>query len=539
MDLVNLQVRSLLAIHYHEDPLPVRYYLLEPIRQYARELLESSGEAALLRSRLLNWCVELGEQAEGHLIGLDQSKWMKILHSETDLFRSALRWAITSHQIDAGMRLAKSLWRYWLIQGHWREGRSWCEELLAHRQDPGAPAASGEIVSAELKTRLLYCTGALAFRQNDWKSAMAYGEQSLALAQSVNNLAEQSRALNLIALTMGQQANYVQALNYMEQALEINQRLEDDYGVSTLLKNIGSIYHENLCDFSRAEQYYRESLAIAQRLGDKGLTETYNLGSIASAQGHYEEARSYLDQSLRTAIQEGDTVIRTMSLAELGDIALQEGQYQQAENILQECYQLRRENGERLKAAYTLRQLGLVASELGKETEARQKIEQSLTEAQELQDAWGIGAGFLALANLDNKHQRYKAAADHALQGYEWYQKANSRLGQVEAIQALAQASAYQDKIEASAQWLGLVEREREEMNTPVPPNDRPRLYLVLNHLESRLGSQRLKSIPERRQEDKAGPGSPGRIGRWSSPIARICSGRSSITRMVTNLCVR
>ena len=54
-----------------------------------------------------------------------------------------------------------------------------------------------------------------------------------------------------IALTMGQQANYVQALSYMEQALEINQRLEDDYGVSTLLQNIGNIYHENLCDFSR------------------------------------------------------------------------------------------------------------------------------------------------------------------------------------------------------------------------------------------------------------------------------------------------
>ena len=207
-----------------------------------------------------------------------------------------------------------------------------------------------------------------------------------------------------------------------------------------------------------------------------------------------KQATSYSDQSLRTAIQEGDTVIRTLSLAELGDIALQEGQFQQAEKLLQECYQLRLKSGERLKAAYTLRQQGVVASELGREAEARQKIEQSLAQVQELQDAWGIGAALIALANLDLKHQRYEAASQAALQGYECYQKANSRLGQVEAIQALAQASAFQDKIEGIRAVVGTVEREREEMNTPVPPNDQPRLDLVLNHLESRLGSQRLKA---------------------------------------------
>ena len=86
-----------------------------------------------------------------------------------------------------------------LSRGHWREGRSWYEELLALQEEIEAPADPVEIVSAELKARLLYCTGTLAFRQNDWKSAMAYGEKSLSLAQSVNNLAEQSRACPLVS----------------------------------------------------------------------------------------------------------------------------------------------------------------------------------------------------------------------------------------------------------------------------------------------------------------------------------------------------
>ena len=111
-DLASLVDRSLVVCDALEGQL-TRYRLLETLRQYGLIKLREAGEASIVRDAHLNWAVELAEEAEQHLDGLDQAAWLDRLESELDNLRAALDWAITSAQ--PGSRATTGLdhdWRY-------------------------------------------------------------------------------------------------------------------------------------------------------------------------------------------------------------------------------------------------------------------------------------------------------------------------------------------------------------------------------------------------------------------------------------------
>jgi predicted ATPase len=116
-----------------------RYRMLEPVRIYARELLEAAGEGPATRDRQLDWAVALAETLAPQLIGAQAGAAITQVEADYDTLRAALRWSITSRQIEPGMRLAATLFRFWFNRGPLSEGRAWAEELLnAHIITNGA-----------------------------------------------------------------------------------------------------------------------------------------------------------------------------------------------------------------------------------------------------------------------------------------------------------------------------------------------------------------------------------------------------------------
>ena len=61
----------------------MRYRMLEPIRQYAREKLEESGEAEEVRRRHASFFLALAEEAEPRLLGPEDVEWLKRLEAST------------------------------------------------------------------------------------------------------------------------------------------------------------------------------------------------------------------------------------------------------------------------------------------------------------------------------------------------------------------------------------------------------------------------------------------------------------------------
>ena len=118
-----------------------RYRLLETIRQYARDKLLESGEAAEIRNRHLEYYVRLTESAELQLYGSMALKWVNRLEAEYDNLRTAIEWGMDNN-VMAVLRMAGALPNFWFRRGYESEGIKWIHEALERVKE--LPEVEGE-----------------------------------------------------------------------------------------------------------------------------------------------------------------------------------------------------------------------------------------------------------------------------------------------------------------------------------------------------------------------------------------------------------
>ncbi len=289
LDLLGHLVDKSLVLVDGRDSVP-RYRQLETVRQYSRDLLLASGESSAVRRQHLEWFMTLAEQAEPQLLGAGQAVWLDRLELEHDNLRAALEWSLESEDVDAGVRLAGAVWRFWFVRGHLAEGRRWLEGVLkASGAAPTAPRAkalkaAGNLVSAG---------------QGDYASGRAFYEESLAIWRQLGNregIATLLGNLGFVAYCQGDDAS---GHAFYEESLAIRREVGDKWGIALSLNNLGSVACRK-GNYEKANVLFKESLALWQELGDQqniAMVLT-GLGLAACGQGDYALARAFLRDGL-------------------------------------------------------------------------------------------------------------------------------------------------------------------------------------------------------------------------------------------------
>jgi len=95
-----------------------RYRLLEPIRQYALDRLEASGEGAEYRARHMAAMFALARGGPEHAQGPDEIGALDRVAAEHANIRAALRWALTNHRTEDALDTGAWLFRFWERRGH-------------------------------------------------------------------------------------------------------------------------------------------------------------------------------------------------------------------------------------------------------------------------------------------------------------------------------------------------------------------------------------------------------------------------------------
>jgi predicted ATPase len=131
VDLLSGLVEKSLVVAEPTEQGGVRYRLLEPVRQYALEKLEQSGEAEDIKRSHVGYFLGLAEGAEPWLSGPRGAEWFERLEVELDNIRAALSWARAHREAELSLRLAGALGGFWFWGGHYGEARGWLEEALA------------------------------------------------------------------------------------------------------------------------------------------------------------------------------------------------------------------------------------------------------------------------------------------------------------------------------------------------------------------------------------------------------------------------
>lgn len=266
-----------------------RFTMLETIREYALEQLETSGTAGATRVRHAGYLLQLAEQTSAASNGPDHHQWLNRLEDERSNLYSALRYSIEQAPGDLGLRLATALYGFWYIHGPKKEGALWIERALA--RSSAAPA--------ELRVRALYQLGEFARIRGEYVQATDLGEQSLALATQANNEGAIASAWFLLGNIASSNAQDDRAIQLFEEALLRYRALDDPDRVAFVLNNLGQAVSRR-GDIDRATVLFEESLAIWRSIGSKWGTAIALISLGESARDHrdYLRARDYYLESL-------------------------------------------------------------------------------------------------------------------------------------------------------------------------------------------------------------------------------------------------
>jgi len=350
--LSSLVDKSLIKCESGTDETP-RFMMLETIREYAREKLESSGQAARARRHHAAYYLRLVEAAERELSGARQERWFACLEAEYNNLWAALEW-FASDDIAGGLRLACGLRHFWHAHGYLSEGRAWIEGLLARCEDRG--------VSDATRARALCVAGFLALHQGDLARTVMLSAASLTLDRGLGEQRGIADAMHNLAGVAFMRNEYARASELFEECLALYRALGDQAEVAQMLKNLGLIAKDQ-GDFARATGFYQESLAIRRALGDKrGIAQaSFNLGVVAYWQGDYAGAIELSEQGLAYYRELADKMGAAYVLDTLGMAYCRQAAYEQAMRLLDESLLMFRELGDQFGIALLLTDMGGVA----------------------------------------------------------------------------------------------------------------------------------------------------------------------------------
>jgi predicted ATPase/DNA-binding CsgD family transcriptional regulator len=351
--LADLVDHSMVSVFEREPLAEARYRLLEMIRQYGQEKLDTTGDAVRVRGRHLDFFLHLAEAAEPKLQSEEQGLWLGQLEVEHYNLRAALEWS-AGEEVGAamGLRLAGALWRFWEIGGYFTEGRARLEAAL--RRSDGARNAG--------RAKVLSGAGTLAWHQTDYPRAAALHEEALSIQRELGDRKGEAFTLNNLGVQALEQGNFDQAARWLEESLALSKELGDRKGEAFTLNNLGGMALEQ-GNLDQAARWLEETLALSKELGDLWLAGSalHNLGEVARHRGNFRQAAGWYSESMSAFRQLKYTWIIVISLNSLGVVMSRLGEYDQAAAYLYESLTLCRQMGVKRNMAEGLEGLAGVA----------------------------------------------------------------------------------------------------------------------------------------------------------------------------------
>jgi predicted ATPase/class 3 adenylate cyclase len=258
--LVSLVDKSLLRTVPidHGDPLFGRHAF---VREYAWERLDASGERPLCEQRHAAVFRDLAVEVGSKLIGAEAQRYLEDLDHAIHDLRQAMTWSLDSGEVETGLRIIGSAWRWWQIRARLAEGRDWAARLLGH------PSAAADSVG---RIEALAAAGGLAYWSMDYAATRIAYEERLAIAERLGDrrgLAEAHYDLSFVGVV----DNDVELLRHeATQAVDLFTEVGDRPGMIRARQALvvghflagdaaeaRTLEEQNLVDFRATQSWYR------------------------------------------------------------------------------------------------------------------------------------------------------------------------------------------------------------------------------------------------------------------------------------------
>jgi predicted ATPase/DNA-binding SARP family transcriptional activator len=313
LGLLEELVAHSLVVRDTDQPGTVRFRLLEPVAQFAADLLEGEEERAA-RDAHLHHFLRLAEETEPSYRGAGTIEALAVTQREHANLVAAVEWALASGQGDLAGRMTWAMWLFWWLRGHLLEGRRLTQGVLDQE------------VSGPVRVRAHAVHAAMTFAQGDTALARHWC-MGVVLARRIGDLEGEAHNLageGLIALAEGHldeaEVRFVEAV-----------RLTEECGLGGewlwTLAHVWQATVRLLLGFpEHAEPLLAAALAAARRREDPLAIyiTLFTSVQVATTAGDLATARAQLEEGIALSVDTGDMANLAYFLEALAVVESQE-----------------------------------------------------------------------------------------------------------------------------------------------------------------------------------------------------------------------
>ena len=389
LDTVGNLVDSSL-VHVHESESGPRIMLLETIREYGLEQLNTTGELPDIAHWHASYYLELAK------VSVDQ------VERELGNIRASLAWSLSEGTAGMPLHLCDAMSKYWLERGHLAEGLQWTREVL----DRTSPEHLWK-----LRSTVLVAAARMAIDQSSFDDADRWCEEASGLAQRHSDNQGLVVALNLRGTLLRMRDQYQDAAREHERALSLADANHDSVGAAAAMIGLGF----NL--------FFTGDMRRSTRLAERGLEATRAIGETrdladallllawqAQIAGDLRRARALGLECKDLFSSLHDSGKTAEALRQQGAIAYFSAEWDQSVADYEAARTLYLARGDERTAAALLGHLSLSALAVGDLEDARTLAEQSIANARRFDDQWGIAMATVGIGYVDLAQHREDAA---------------------------------------------------------------------------------------------------------------------------------
>ena len=301
-----------------------RFRMLEVVREFALERLESSGEGREVKRLHAGFYGQMAETAGPELLGGKTAEWLDRLEQEHDNLRAAIEWSLENEPENA-LRIVGVIRNFWFTRGHLSEGFKWTRAALER---------GGEEADTKLRATAFLVMGNLSWRQGELEAAERSLQECLRLARELDEKNLIARSLGTLGIVKTQQGDLTQAKALAEESLMIAREMNDKPLITARLNDLGETARLQE-DYESARKFYEEAAALARQRSAKISISVpvLNLAMIACLQKDYKAALSFALEALKTCEELGDKVYTGLSLGIFAALAAAAGEVEKAAQL--------------------------------------------------------------------------------------------------------------------------------------------------------------------------------------------------------------
>ena len=272
-----------------------------------------------------------------------------------------------------------------------------------------------------------------AYRNVMFDNCIINGQKAVILAQKLNNLDLEGKALKSMGVSCYVTSDYKTALDFFLKAYDVFKKSNNILQQGNCLSNVGLIYDE-WSDYRKAEEYYKRALKLKTKADDKAsmATTLINLGNISYYKFNYQKSLDYYYRARLLFTEAGDNEGVGQCLNNIAIIYKAWGNINQAVEYLKEAENFYVETGNDFELSKVYTNLADTYCENYKDYKrGLEYYEKSLELKEGLDDSQGIAMVYNNLGSLYGNLEDYKKAVEYFALSRALYEKLNSPSGLV------------------------------------------------------------------------------------------------------------